>query len=73
MTSAPAELGAGQRADHVRPPQLRVDRLPDVAENLPCLTQDDIGGLRQRQRREKLGDIGFRMTHAAHCYTPRRT
>jgi hypothetical protein len=28
--------------------------------------------LRRPQRREELGDIGFRMTHAAYCYRPRR-
>jgi hypothetical protein len=64
-----AEPAAGQRADHVRSPQFGVDRLPDVGKDLPCLIQDDIGGLRRPQRREKLGDIGFRMTHAAYFYT----
>ena len=29
----------------------------------------DIGGLRRPQRREKLGDIGLRMTHAGYCHT----
>ena len=58
-----------QRADHVRSPQFGVDWLPNVGEALPCLIQDDIGGLRWPQRREKLGDIGFRMTHAAYCCT----
>ena len=69
ITSVPADQSPDKRTDHVRSPQLSVDRLLDVGEDLPCLTQDDIGGLRRPQRREELGDIGFRMTHAAYCYT----
>jgi hypothetical protein len=40
-----------------------------VGEDLPCLTQNNIGGLRRPQRREKRGNVGFRITHAAYCYT----
>jgi hypothetical protein len=64
---APGRLAA-EGADHVRAPQLGVDRLADMGEHLPCLAQHDTGGLRGPQRCEKRGDVGFGMGHAAYCY-----
>lgn len=58
-----------QGPDHVGSPQLRVDRLADVAKHLLCLAQHNAECLSRHQRGEKLVNIGVILAHAGYFGT----